>query len=446
MGFKQNKNMNRCRNVSHDRMIVFGRYPVPGKTKTRLIPVLGPAGAADLQRRFTEKILKTAMTYAKSRAVELTVCFEGGSRRKMQLWLGSGSFFLQQVPGNLGDRMQAAFSDAFQKGARRVVLCGTDIPELKTDHLEQAFEALAVNDLVIGPGMDGGYWLIGMNRPADLFEGIMWGTGAVLAQTLALAKKQHLKVKKLKSLNDIDTAEDLEQLLPGWIKKGPLVSVIIPVLNEAAHIVTAINSARHRDAQIIVVDGGSTDATVEKAASTGVRVVTGRCGRAAQQNLGAKLAVGRVLLFLHADTLLPVNYVGNLFETLMNRDTAAGAFLFKTNFNHPFMKIIEIVTNIRSKYLELPYGDQALFVRKSVFQSVGGFPESPIAEDLFLLRRLSKYGHIRIAPVHAVTSGRRWKTVGLLRTTLINQIILAGCFLGISPGALAPLYRTARKK
>jgi len=380
------------------------------------------------------------------REIGVEVCFEGDSKQKMRRWLGSGAILSRQVPGNLGERMQAAFLDAFQRGAARVVLLGTDIPQLRTDHLEQSFDALAENDLVIGPSTDGGYWLIGLNHPVDLFEGIKWSTDAVFGQTLALAKEQGLRVKILSPLKDIDTAEDLKQVLPGWATKGPYVSVVIPALNEAVNIEATIKRAMHEDAEIIVVDGGSIDNTVEIASSAGVRVVAGPQGRAVQQNLGAKAATGRVLLFLHADTLLPTGYVNYIFEILMDRKTVAGAFRFKTNFDHPSMKVIELLTNIRSRYLKLPYGDQGLFIRKSVFESVGGFPEVPIAEDLLLLRRLSKYGRIRITPAHALTSARRWQTLGLFRTTLINQIILIGCWLGVSPGALASMYRFTNKK
>jgi len=208
--------MVRGQSSSRDRLIIFGRYPVPGRTKTRLIPALGPAGAADLQRWLTENILETVRRFARPHEIEVEVCFEGGSKQKMRRWLGSGVIFSRQVSGNLGERMRAAFLDVFQRGADRVVLLGTDIPQIKTDHLEQAFNALVENDLVIGPSTDGGYWLIGLNRPVDLFEGIKWSTDAVFVQTLALAKKHGLRVKTLEPLKDIDTAEDLKQVLPGW--------------------------------------------------------------------------------------------------------------------------------------------------------------------------------------------------------------------------------------
>jgi len=224
-----------------ERLIVFGRYPVPGRTKTRLIPALGPAGAADLQRRLTEKIVATAEAFALRRGVNVEVCFEGGSEQKMWRWLGPVSLS-RQVPGDLGTRIYAAFLAAFQRGCRRAVLIGTDIPELRADHLRQAFDALGENDLVIGPSRDGGYWLIGLNRPVRLFHGIKWGTRAVLGQTLALANGQGLRVKELDYLTDIDTEKELREWLPDWTEKRPYVSVIIPALNEALNIEKIINS------------------------------------------------------------------------------------------------------------------------------------------------------------------------------------------------------------
>jgi len=117
--------------------------------------------------------------------------------------------------------------------------------------------------------------------------------------------------------------------------------------------------------------------------------VTGRKGRAAQQNLGAEVARGRVLLFLHADTRLPEDYVSHVFETLMDRRVVLGAFGFKTDLRQTLMRFFEISTHLRSRYLHLPYGDQALFLRRTVFVNTGGFPDVPIAEDLAFVRRLS---------------------------------------------------------
>jgi rSAM/selenodomain-associated transferase 2/rSAM/selenodomain-associated transferase 1 len=429
-----------------NRLILFGRYPVPGQTKTRLIPLLGAARAADLQRDLTERTLRTDRIVAQRCPVCLEACFEGGSLSKLKRWLGPGLIFSQQSSGNLGERMKAAFLRAFRQGAERVILHGTDIPDLAAHHIHEAYDALKSRDLVLGPSTDGGYWLIGMKKLADLFDRMEWGTVSVFSQTISAAQRQGLSVHVLSPLTDIDTGEAIRHRMPEWGGPQPYLSVIIPALNEQEHIEETIRKARSPDAEIIVVDGGSGDGTVDKAERTGAAVIAGPRGRALQQNLGAAAARGSVLLFLHADTLLPKDYVAQVFETLMDRRVALGAFRFKTSLHRPLMRGIEWTTHMRSRYLRLPYGDQALFLRKSHFQAAGGFPEMPIAEDLFFVRLVSKQGWISIAPARAITSGRRWKEVGLLRTTLINQFILAGFALGISPKTLAGLYRRGTRK
>jgi len=429
-----------------DRLIIFGRYPVPGRTKTRLIPLLGAARAADLQRDFTERTLRTDRSVASRRPVDLEACFEGGSQAKLRRWLGPDLIFSKQNSGDLGERMKAAFLGAFRRGAQQVILHGTDIPDLTIHHINEAFDALKSHDLVLGPSTDGGYWLIGLKKPADLFHGMEWGTSSVFEKTVAAARAQGLSVHVLSPLTDMDTGDAVRQWMPEWAREQPYLSVIIPALNEEAHIEETILSARSPDAEIIVVDGGSADRTAERAQQAGATVLTGPRGRALQQNRGAAMARASVLLFLHADTLLPKDYVAQVFETLMERKIALGAFRFKTNLDRPLMRAIQVMTNFRARILGLPYGDQAFFVRKPIFHAAGGFPEMPIAEDLFFVRLLSRQGRIAIAPSHAITSGRRWKEVGLLRTTLINQFILAGFALGISPETLAALYHRAAKK
>jgi rSAM/selenodomain-associated transferase 2/rSAM/selenodomain-associated transferase 1 len=424
-----------------DRLIIFGRYPEPGRTKTRLIPLLGAARAADFQRELTERTLSKDRLAARRRPVDLEGCFDGGSFEKLRRWLGPGLVFSHQSPGNLGERMKTAFLNAFRQGAQHVVLHGTDIPDLTVGHLDDALDALNSHDLVLGPSMDGGYWLIGLKKPADLFDGMAWGTSSVFEKTAAAARAQGLSVHVLSPLTDMDTGETIMQRMPEWARARPYLSVIIPALDEEAHIEETILNAQSPDAEVIVVDGGSGDSTVKRAERAGAAVLRGPRGRALQQNAGAAAASGSVLLFLHADTLLPKDYVTQVFETLMDRRVALGAFRFRTDLDRPLMRGIEFTTHIRSRYLRLPYGDQALFLRKSHFQAAGGFPEMPIAEDLVFVRLVSKLGRVGIAPADAITSARRWKEVGLLRTTLINQVILAGFALGISPKTLARLYR-----
>ncbi len=433
--------MKKISNKPSDRLIIFSRYPIPGQTKTRLISAIGKVGAADLQRRLTEATYMTAQKMASFNSIGVEVRFDGGNEQKMRRWLGSKATFMSQPQGSLGNRMHVAFKDAFKQGCGHVVLIGSDIPGIDADHLTAAFDLLNEYDLVLGPSTDGGYWLVGMKALTDIFQGVNWGTENVFEQTFTIAKKMGLKTCSLDVLPDIDTGDDLKKCDIQEVEKKPYISVIIPTLNEETNIEASIFSAQDEDSEVIVVDGGSSDHTVENAIALGVRVEISRRGRAIQQNMGSECAGGKVLLFLHADTILPSGYVNHVFDAFIDAETAAGAFQFKTDWGRPLMKVAEFLTNLRSKHLGIPYGDQALFIRKSLFEDMGGFPHVPIAEDLFLIRQIACKGHIRIVPAQAVTSARRWKKFGVFRTTLINQLIVAGCYLGISPHLLASLWR-----
>lgn len=421
------------------RLILFGRYPVPGQTKTRLIPELGPVGAAHLQKQLTRKSLDTLLA---AQAAPVELCYTGGSRNQMHRWLrGYPITLAPQSEGHLGQRMHAAMTRALRQGCRQVVLVGTDIPDMQADHIQAAFEALETNDLVIGPSQDGGYWLVGLRREANIFEGIDWGSADVFNQTVAAARRQGLSITTLDKLNDIDNATDLAAWSTEQQWPSPYLSIVIPALNEADAIAATIASARCDDSEIIVVDGGSRDRTMAVAKESGAQVIQISPGRSGQQNAGARIARGRVLLFAHADTHLPEHYADHVFEILMDPKVVGGAFGFKTDYDHWGMRLIEKIVQIRCRLFQLPYGDQALFMPKSVFKKVGGFPPAPIAEDLFLVRRLARIGRIGLVPKGVVTSGRRWRTIGLFRTTVINAIIACGCLAGVPPKYLAPLYR-----
>ena len=435
------------KSATPQQLIVFGRYPKPGKTKTRLIPELGPAGAADLQRRLTERTVAVGKHCLGRTDARLAIHYAGGSLKQMQRWLGRQDIdYVPQAHGDLGRRMFQSLRSAFDNGAHRVVLVGTDIPGLAPAHLETAFGRLKHHDLVIGPSKDGGYWLVGMSRLENIFEGIAWSTATVLEATLNLARRKRMTISRLAPLNDLDNADDLDREGLGKAAETPYLSLVVPTLNEERHLAAALIAARSVDAEIIVSDGGSTDQTVAVARTHGARIVEGPRGRAGQQNRGAAAAQGRVLLFLHADTLVPDNYVDHVFETLMDRRVVLGAFRFETDLTTPAMRWIAFWTHLRAGWLQLPYGDQGLFLRRGEFLAAGGFPQVPIAEDLYLVRRLARRGRIALAAAPVVTSARRWQKLGPLRTTLINTAIAIGCLAGVDPARLAPLYRLSPGK
>ncbi len=425
-----------------DRLIiVFGRYPEPGKTKTRLIPELGAIRAADLQRRLTERIIQVLKKVCRKNDAGIVFFGEGGTVPDFKKWLGADMDVMLQADGDIGGKMAAAFTQAFRAGAKQAILVGTDIPRVSERHFQEAFHGLSSNDMVLGPSLDGGYWLIGMNRYHEVFGEIPWGTNTVFFRTKERIGRIGLSLHELETLADIDTLDDVKTHMPKEDVRKAYVSVIIPALNEEDHIQAAVLSALDECARVIVADGGSRDRTRDIAGNAGAFVIETQKGRAVQQNAGAALSRGETLVFLHADTRLPQGYSRHVFKTLLEPETVLGAFGFKTDLDSPMMRFFERAANVRAAWLNLPYGDQGLFLRRETFVHAGGFPEVPIAEDLMLVRRLSGSGRLKIVPAHAVTSGRRWKNTGLLRTFVVNQLILSGCFLGISPEKLAPLYK-----
>ncbi|MCK4839730.1 MAG: TIGR04283 family arsenosugar biosynthesis glycosyltransferase [Desulfobulbaceae bacterium] len=224
------------------------------------------------------------------------------------------------------------------------------------------------------------------------------------------------------------------------------ISVIIPTLNEADNLGATLGPLQNiAGLEIIVVDGGSSDATINIAEAAGARVITSRPGRSYQQNSGAAAATCEILLFLHADTLLPARFT-QLIHACLNQDTvAAGAFSLSINMAGVAIKFIETLANCRAKLLQLPYGDQALFMTRENFTKTGGFPEIEIMEDFALVSKLRKMGRIETLPDTVITSNRRWQKLGIFRTTLINQAIIIGYLLGRSPTSLASWYRISSK-
>jgi rSAM/selenodomain-associated transferase 2 len=158
-------------------------------------------------------------------------------------------------------------------------------------------------------------------------------------------------------------------------------------------------------------------------------------------NAGAAVASGDILLFLHADTHLPTSFDTLVRQALQNAGTVAGAFELRIDAQLRGLRLVEKMVNMRSHFLSMPYGDQAIFLKAATFHDLGGFPDLPIMEDFELMLGLRRQGRITIVPAPVVTSGRRWQKLGVVKTTLINQLIIAGYFLGVPPAQLVRWYR-----
>ncbi len=216
------------------------------------------------------------------------------------------------------------------------------------------------------------------------------------------------------------------------------ISVVIPALNEAATIETAVSSALGiDDVECIVVDGGSHDRTVERARRAGATVARAPRGRAKQLNAGARAARYPLLLFLHADTVLPSGYGAAVRRILAQPDVACGAFRLRIEPAGSALRAIERIANLRASRFALPYGDQALFLRADRFHRLGGFPDLPVMEDFELVRRLRRAGRIEIAPEAVETSSRRWRRYGTWRTTVLHQIAVLAYLGGIRVRTIA---------
>jgi uncharacterized protein len=193
-----------------EKLLIFTRYPEAGKTKTRLIPLLGAEGAAQWQRKMTESTIEECRKLQDLRGISIEVYYHGGSIELMQSWLGCQLTYQPQLAGDLGVKMSGAFDRAFESGCDRIMIIGTDCPQLTAVILERGFDSLKTNDLVLGEATDGGYYAIGLSRYIpDLFSDIPWGTATVAQKTQNIAKQLDLSIAYLPVLNDVDRPEDL---------------------------------------------------------------------------------------------------------------------------------------------------------------------------------------------------------------------------------------------
>jgi rSAM/selenodomain-associated transferase 2/rSAM/selenodomain-associated transferase 1 len=438
---------------AREHLIVFTRYPEPGHTKTRLIPALGAEGAAELQRRMTEHLLRELRQVAQLRPLHIEVRFTGGNATVMRQWLGPSYSYTSQGDGELDHRMEAAMEAGFSGGANAVLVVGTDIPGVTADALNGAFDALKRTDIVFGPAVDGGYYLIGLHKRSvdkalpHLLAGIPWGTNRVLERSQERAANLGLSVTLMQPLADIDRPEDLpvwEQLTGETVIRAERrrISVVIPALNEAGSIATTVRRAQQAEnVEVIVVDGGSRDGTPRFARSAGAMILMSSPPRARQMNAGAAASSGEILLFVHADTILPEGYAKHVRRCLTIPNVVAGAFELRIDAPHSSLRIMEHVANWRSRFLKKPYGDQALFMTAATYRAVGGYPDLPIMEDYEIVRRLGRKGQIVTLPIAVITSARRWLRMGAWRTWAVNQAVIIAYYLGIAPRVLARFYR-----
>lgn len=443
---------------------VFARYPEPGKCKTRLIEALGAPGAAQLHEQMTLHTLTWARQLFRDYSVETFVHFTGASTSAMSQKFGMDLNYRQQADGDLGEKLRSATESSFVNGAERILIVGTDCPELHTKLAHQAFELLRSHDICFAPATDGGYTMLGIARPTPeqlptlmdaLFCGIPWGTANVLERSLTALKS--FRVGLLKTCSDVDLPADIPaaRKVLETSSHTPRLSVIIPVYGYEPQLRNSIDSAREADnVEIILAAAPNPESvsaghrvdphTLSTAVATQSQLVVCRANRADQMNLGAAQANSATLLFLHADTLLPTGFSDAITTALNDRRYVGGAFRLGVDCPRFAMRCVEMGVQLRTQLLKLPYGDQAIFVRKKIFHELGSYPKQPIMEDYELIRRMKKLGRLAILHQKVVTSARRWERLGVVQTTIKNQLMIAGYHLGVPLTRLSAFYRGRR--
>lgn len=222
--------------------------------------------------------------------------------------------------------------------------------------------------------------------------------------------------------------------------REPRISVIVPTLDEARYIEACLHAIQDSETvETIVVDGGSTDDTVQRAATLAATVIVAPRGRGAQMNAGARLAHGDVLLFVHADSVLPRGWRVGIATALHDPRVVGGTFRLRFDRDTALLRFYAWFT--RFEWRVFHYGDQGIFVRRHVFEALGGFIEQPLMEDVDFLARLRRAGRTVLCPLDVITSARRFERHGIVRQQLLNAALVGLYHLGASPATLARWYR-----
>jgi rSAM/selenodomain-associated transferase 2/rSAM/selenodomain-associated transferase 1 len=415
-------------------LVCFVKAPIFGNVKTRLAKRIGEERALEVYEGFVQHILTLSLPLFCERYIaydtpEPTLALPHYLERK--------KLFLQEGD-DLGERMCRAFEHLFALGHKKVVLIGSDIPEMNEKIIEDAFAMLLHKDAILSPSTDGGFYLIGFNAKTFTKEAFMDMTYS--RHDVFLETKHRLKSLLMgegKMLRDVDTLEDLKALSPAFPTKR--VSVIIPVYHEDETLLHTIDTlyanAKSDDFEVIVVDTVE-HTTVDALQVKQVRIGFASKGRASQMNEGAQMAEGDILLFLHADTLVPKRW-----DALIDTHESAGAFRLSFDSPKPIFKLLALFANLRARLTRIPYGDQGLFFKASAFKEMGGFANIALMEDVEIMKRLKQRGiGITLLDAPIITSSRRWEKEGLFYTTLRNRMLSLLYLCGVSPSKLHHYY------
>ncbi len=423
-------------------LILFAKTPAAGQVKTRIGTEVGLEQAAQIYETMLETILSASGGAGRwQRLVALTPDSDAA-------WFNVRNLpFIRQQGQNLGERMGNALNEGFRQGAAQVMIIGSDIPELGEAEIAAAFLRLDTEPAVIGPSIDGGFYLFGANRQFQqqaanvLQANIPWSTPQVLASVHSLCRQQSLPLFQLPPKRDIDTYEDWLDYQAASAAPDIAVSIIVPTLNEELYLADCLRSLEYPCCERIVVDGGSSDNTLQIASQAGVRTL--RCGaanRAKQMNAGAAVARGKILLFFHADSRLSAGGIDAMLSAMHDSRLVGGGFDLGFFPPEPFYRFLAFGANLFCRMTRMIFGDRGMFLRADRFWQLGGFPETAIMEDAALSTSMRRAGKIAILPEVVETSARKYANETKLQTIYRTMWAYAAYRIGVSPETIKAGY------
>ncbi len=446
-------------------VVIMAKDPTVAPVKTRLRATAGEDAAEDLYRAFIRDEIGALREAGLDAVVSL---FPPGDGAAFREWLGTPVTTLPQNGADLGQRIISSLTEAMERTDGPVVTITSDVPDLPLDHVREAMARLEEVDAVLASSSDGGFHLIGLRRDAlstDLFEGVPWSTGEAMAVVMGRLEDRGLSVAQVPPWYDVDDGDDLEalsarlvseesraprtlQVLEGWTPQqtpDPWLSVVVPVLHEEEGIDRTlehtISIGRPGEMEVIVVDGdpeGSTLAAIRRDDVTGL---TAQRGRGVQMNAGAARARGEVVLFLHADTLLPEGAPDLIRNALSRGGSDVGAFEVSYGEGGLVRRMMGKLGNFRARLRRVPYGEHGIFMTREAYQELGGFPDVPIMEDVEMMLRVKRSGReVVFVDRPVTTSVRRFQRVGFWRTNARNMAMLWLHRFGLPPEKLAMFY------
>lgn len=423
-------------------VMAFLKAPRVNLVKRRLAGDIGNERAIDVYRGMVERQLRQV---PRGWTVEIHFAPEN-AEEEMRSWLGPNYRYVAQTGEDFGARLKNGFARAFASGRTHVLAMAGDCPELDTATLFEVMTRLHRADLVLGPANDGGLYLVALHRPAgELFERIPWGTPNVLSLVLARAKISGISRELLTPKDDIDDAATYRGYLQrvATESSSERMGVVISALNNAATIGAVVDAARQAFlfSPLVVVDGGSTDGTVELAAARGAQVISAARSRGRQRRVGASaVANADWLLFLHADCILPGNAQALVAEFI--EQPRAQVATFRLQFDSPsaFLRTCAWFTRVSTPCTR--FGNQGILIRRAFYEALGGFPEWALFEDVELLRRARAVAPIRVLRGAMTAAAHRFDERGPIRAQWLNARLLSRLMMGSSAGELAQRYFT----